>query len=44
MVMVILLSLKIGIDNIKIELVLSIDIKDLELLEDIKNILKNWSN
>ena len=31
---------KIGINNIKIELVISVDIKDLHLLEHIKNILK----
>ena len=31
---------KIGLDNIRIELVLSVDIKDLKLLQHIKNVLK----
>ena len=30
---------KIGFDNIRIELVLSVDIKDLKLLQHIKNVL-----
>lgn len=31
---------KIGLDNIRMELVLSVDIKDLKLLEHIQNVLK----
>ena len=31
---------KIGLDNIRMELVLSVDIKDLKLLQYIKNVLK----
>lgn len=31
---------KIGLDNIRMELILSVDIKDLKLLQHIKNVLK----
>lgn len=31
---------KIGLDNIRIELILSVDIKDLKLLQYIQNVLK----
>ena len=31
---------KIGLDNIRMELVLSVDIEDLKLLQHIKNVLK----